>query len=251
VLVTSRAQQQRFMMTETSHWNVTPARCVGVPIPQGSVPKGRGPIFKSIFIDVFEMIESSHPLLLSFCRNCYGFQVPRNPKSCAGRDGARWEGDRGSPPPVPENFGAQFFPNLENLLGNFLRFWRNMLDHTSSIWRKFDFGESYWTIFSNFVYSHFSHAILCTKIIVSKIERRINFFLKVRFLILIFAYPIRRKPLKNALLRFKMCAFYDFKKRFFEKPESSKMMTPKNLLYSKIKIFFWRFFFVKRAHFNA
>jgi hypothetical protein len=56
-------------MTETSHWDVTPARGVGVPIPQGSVPKERGPIFKSIFIDVFEMIESSHPLLLFFCGN--------------------------------------------------------------------------------------------------------------------------------------------------------------------------------------
>jgi hypothetical protein len=45
------------------------SRGVGVPIPQGAVPKEREPIFKSIFIDVFEMIESSHTLLLSLRGN--------------------------------------------------------------------------------------------------------------------------------------------------------------------------------------
>jgi hypothetical protein len=44
-------------------------RGVGVPVPQGSVPKEREPIFKSILIDVFEMIESLHTLLLSFRGN--------------------------------------------------------------------------------------------------------------------------------------------------------------------------------------
>ncbi len=37
-------------------------RGVGVPVPQGSVPNEQ----ESIFINVFEMIESSHTLLLSF-----------------------------------------------------------------------------------------------------------------------------------------------------------------------------------------
>jgi len=39
-------------------------RGVGVPVPQDSVPKERKPIFKSISIDVFEMIEISHTNLL-------------------------------------------------------------------------------------------------------------------------------------------------------------------------------------------
>ncbi len=47
----------------------THTRGVGVPVPEDSVPKGREPIFKYIFIDVFKMIESSHILLLSFRGN--------------------------------------------------------------------------------------------------------------------------------------------------------------------------------------
>ncbi len=46
--------------------DITLDKGVGVPVPQGSVPKEREPIFKSIFMDVFEMIESSRILLLSF-----------------------------------------------------------------------------------------------------------------------------------------------------------------------------------------
>ncbi len=49
------------------------SRGVGVPVPQGSVPKEREPIFKSIFIDIFEIIESSHTLLLSFRGNSLWF----------------------------------------------------------------------------------------------------------------------------------------------------------------------------------
>jgi len=37
---------------------------VGVPVHQGSVPKEREPIFKSMFIDVFEIIESSHTFII-------------------------------------------------------------------------------------------------------------------------------------------------------------------------------------------
>ncbi len=62
----------------TLPWDITLVNSVGVPVPQGSVPKEREPIFKSIFMDVFEMIESSHPLLLSFCGNLLwipGFRV--------------------------------------------------------------------------------------------------------------------------------------------------------------------------------
>ncbi len=55
-------------------WNIVHCRGVRVPIPQSSVPKEREPIFKSIFIDVFEMIESSHTLVLSFRGNLLWLQ---------------------------------------------------------------------------------------------------------------------------------------------------------------------------------
>ncbi len=144
------------------------------------------------------------------------------------------EGDRGVTPSCSGKFWPGVSPDLKILVVNFLQIWR-----------------TYQGILSDFVYSHFFYVILCTKIIVSKIERRIKFLKTVRFLILTFAYLVRHKPLKNAFLRFKMCAFYDFKQKIFEKPGSWKMMTPKNLLFSKIKIIFWCFFFVKRADFNT
>jgi hypothetical protein len=52
--------------------------------------------------------------------------------------------------------------------------------------------------------------------IVSKIERRIKFFKKVRFLILTFAYLVRRKPLKNAFYALK-CALFTISKKIFRK----------------------------------
>jgi hypothetical protein len=57
------------MGVNISSLHTTVIRGIGVPVLQGSVPKEREPIFKSIFIDVFEMIESSHTLLLSFHGN--------------------------------------------------------------------------------------------------------------------------------------------------------------------------------------
>jgi hypothetical protein len=102
-----------------------------------------------------------------------------------------------------ENFGgwifskfgeltSQFSPILEKHLRHF--FWirrkskfgescwaifshsgKNMLGNSLWILRKLKFGESYWTIFSDFVYSHIFNVILCTKTVVSKIDRRIKF----------------------------------------------------------------------------